>query len=100
MIGNGLLPIGSVVLLKESNKRLMIIGVCQQEQSAENDLRIWDYVGSLYPEGYLGPDKTYLFNGNQIERIFALGYQDQEQFAFKIKADAALDKLRESGAAR
>lgn len=90
----GILPIGTVVLLKNSTKRLMIIGFWQKNISAENEEQIWEYAGCLYPEGYLGPDKTYLFNGEQIERIYAIGYQDEEQFAFKVKLDAIGDELR------
>lgn len=88
----GLLPVGSVVLLKNSTKRVMIIGVCQL--AAADPSKVWDYVGCPFPEGYLGPDKTYLFNREQIERIYAVGYQDEEQFAFKVKADNALQNIR------
>ena len=90
----GLLPIGSVVLLKESTKRVMIIGVCQRQLNIDQDI-IWDYCGCVYPEGYMGGDQIFMFNGNQIEQVYALGYQDDEQFAFKIKADDVLKKLRE-----
>jgi hypothetical protein len=89
----GLLPIGSVVLLKNSEKRVMIIGFCQVD-SSDGGGEIWDYAGCLYPEGYIGADKTFLFNGGQIDKIYAVGYQDEEQFAFKIQADAALERLR------
>ena len=91
---SGLLPIGSVVLLKGSTKKLMVAGFCQREVGDGAGENIWDYAGCLYPEGFLGTDKTYLFNGDQIERIFAVGYQDEEQFAFKVKVDAALERLR------
>jgi len=91
----GVLPIGTVVLLKEGTKRVMIIGVCQKQIGVAEEV-IWDYVGCLYPEGYVGGDQTFLFDGVQIERIFALGYQDEEQFSFKIAADEALKKLREA----
>jgi hypothetical protein len=90
----GLLPIGTVVLLKESTKRIMIIGVCQKQANIEENI-IWDYAACVYPEGYLGIDQTYLFNEDQIERVYAIGYQDEEQFAFKVKADRALKQLRE-----
>lgn len=89
---DGLLPVGTVVLLKNSTKRVMIIGVCQL--AASDPSKVWDYVGCPFPEGFLGPDKTYLFNREQIERIYAVGYQDEEQFAFKVKADAALADIR------
>ena len=90
----GLLPIGSVVLLQESTKKVMITGFCQKEITEGVEEKIWDYAGCLYPEGYLGPNQIYLFNGEQIERIFAVGYQDEEQFEFKVKVDAVLEKLR------
>ena len=89
----GILPIGSVVLLKDSTKKVMIMGFCQKEESDEEN--IWDYAGCLYPEGYLGSNQVYLFNGEQIERVYSVGYQDEEQFEFKIKVDAVLQSLRE-----
>ncbi len=87
----GLLPIGTVVLLKESTKRVMIIGLLQQQNTTN---KIWDYAAVYYPEGYMGADKTFLFNGDQIERVYALGYQDEEQFEFKEHADATYLKIR------
>lgn len=87
----GLLPIGTVVLLKDSSKKVMVIGVCQKQIEEET---IWDYAGCIYPEGYLGPEKTYLFNNDQIDKVFAVGYQDEEQFAFKVKADQIMEEIR------
>lgn len=90
---NGLLPIGTVVLLNESKKKVMIVGVCQR--SANDPSKIWDYTGVVFPEGFLAPDKMFMFNNEQIEQIFAIGYQDAEQLAFKAKADEAIQKIRE-----
>ena len=92
MIINGLLPIGSVVLLKNSNKRVMISGVAQV--SAENENDVFDYIGVLYPEGYMGMDKNYLFNADQIEKLYFLGFQDDEGLQFKEKADELLNQVR------
>ena len=88
----GLLPIGTVVLLKNSKKRIMIIGLLQK-QIKEGEEVIWDYSACFYPEGYMGPDKTFLFNGDQIEKVFAVGYQDEEQFNFKMKIDQVRNDL-------
>lgn len=88
----GLLPIGTVVLLKNSTKRVMIIGVLQKQIKEGKDI-IWDYSACFYPEGYMGPDKTFLFNSDQIEEVFAVGYQDQEQFDFKVKIDRVRTEL-------
>ena len=90
---NGLLPIGSVVLLKDSTKRVMIIGVAQVLESSGEKV-IYDYAGCLYPEGYMSADKNYLFNTDQIEKLYAIGYQDDEQLAFKERADALMNDIR------
>lgn len=86
----GLLPIGSVVLVGDSTKKVMIIGVCQKS----SDGRIFDYSGVVYPEGFLDPQKMFLFNNEQITQVYALGYQDAEQLAFKEKVDVAIVNLR------
>lgn len=88
----GLLPIGSVVLIGDSKRKVMIVGVCQKGGSGEP--RLWDYTGVIFPEGYLDANKMFLFNNDQISRIYALGYQDGEQLAFKQKADEMMKELR------
>lgn len=88
----GLLPIGSVVLLKDSTKRVMIIGVCQK--GANDPSKIWDYAGVVFPEGYLSADKVFLFDTHQIGQIYQIGYLDAESLAFKIKADEAIKELK------
>ena len=87
---NELLPIGSIVRLKEGEKRLMISGVIQQE--AGNDKATYDYMGVLYPEGYIGEDFQYLFNHEDIEEIYFRGFEDEERVDFiKKLADAYAD---------
>lgn len=90
---DGLLPVGSVVLLKNSTKRVMIIGVCQAART-ENGQVVYDYSGCLYPEGYLGADKNFLFNHDQIDKLYFIGYQDDEQLSFKEKADKLINDIR------
>lgn len=38
----------------------------------------------------------FLFNLEQITRVYALGYQDEEQMAFKKKAEEATDEIRKA----
>ena len=73
------LPIGSVVLLKEAEKKIMIVGLMQNETETE---KTWDYSAVLYPEGTLDSNNLVLFNQDQIENIFFLGYQDTEALEF------------------
>ena len=77
------LPIGTVVLLKGGKKRPMITGFCSIAQ--ENQEKIYDYSGCVYPEGYLSSNQVCLFDHNQIEKIFFLGYEDEEEKMFKDK---------------
>ena len=82
-----LLPIGSIVVLKEGYKKLMIIGRMQLQGKEE---RLWDYLGVLYPEGYLGEGYKFLFNNEDIEEVVFEGYTDLEDEAFRV----ALKKLQ------
>ena len=79
-----LLPIGSVVLLKDANKRLMIYGVGQTDQSENKE---YDYIGVMYPEGNMGEGSQFLFNHSDIDRVDFRGFEDPERTEF-------LDRLK------
>ena len=81
-----LLPVGSIVLLKEGEKKLMVCGIKQSD--ASGDGREYDYLGVLYPEGHIGDQFQYLFNHEDIAEIFFRGYQDQERDEFLTKLAA------------
>lgn len=83
------LPIGSVVLLKGATKRMMILGYCRYQ--AGDQTKLYDYCGCSYPEGFLSPDKTAVFDHDQIEQIYALGYQNDEQIAFRQRLTQVLE---------
>ena len=88
---NGMLPIGTVVILNESKKRVMIVGVAQR---GENQDKIWDYCGVVFPEGYMSADKLFLFDNEQIERVYHVGLLDSESIEFKDKLEKALESLK------
>ncbi|MBP3646285.1 MAG: DUF4176 domain-containing protein [Clostridia bacterium] len=88
----GLLPVGSVVMLKEGTHRVMIIGYCQKMVAEPQ--KLYDYVGCLFPEGYLSADKNYLFNRDQIDQVFHFGYQTEGQMALVEKVEEAIVQLR------
>lgn len=64
-----LLPIGSVVLLKEAEKSLMIVGTMQRDDEG----REFDYVSVLFPEGYINSDTFFLFNHEDIADVRFVG---------------------------
>ena len=84
-----LLPIGSVVLLKGGEKRVMI---CGRIQTRSSDSTIYDYCACYYPEGIVGADSLFFFNHDAIERVFFMGFQDVEELAFH---EQVLDRLGE-----
>jgi len=85
------LPIGTVVLLKGGKKRAMITGFCSVAQ--ENQEKIYDYSGCVYPEGYLSSNQVCLFDHDQIDKIFFLGYEDEEEKAFKEKLNSIVSSI-------
>ena len=77
------LPIGTVVLLKNGKKKLMIIGFCSSEKNKNNV--VYDYSGCLYPEGLLSSEQIALFNHEQIAEIVSIGFSNNEDIEFKNK---------------
>ena len=77
-----LLPIGSVVVLKEGTKKLMIIGRLQANSKTKN---LYDYAGCPWPEGYMDKEHCYVFNHEGIDLLYYLGMQDIEEFNFRFK---------------
>lgn len=85
------LPIGSVVMLKGGTKRVMITGFCTVPN--EDKEKVYDYSGCLYPEGVISTEQVLLFNHSDIEKIYYLGYIDDEEKKFKER----LLKVLETG---
>lgn len=82
------LPIGSVVLLNEAEKRLMICGRVQTDIATEKQ---YDYSACLYPEGLIDSKELYMFNNEDINTVFFMGFQDQEEFAFRKYIEETMD---------
>ena len=83
------LPIGTVVMLKGGTKRAMITGFCSIP--SEDESKMYDYSGCIYPEGFLSPDNTLLFNHDQIDKIYHMGLkEDQEEKEFKDKLNEVM----------
>ena len=80
-----LLPVGSVIRLKDATKRLFVVGIAQESQGKH-----FDYVGMLYPEGFISDEYTYLFNHNDIEEIVFVGYIDTEHQMFRSNLNVVL----------
>lgn len=86
------LPIGSVVLLEDADKRLMIYGIMQIGVA---DGKQYDYISCLYPEGFLDKEHTYLFNHEDIQRVDFIGFVDAEQEILRSRISAMVDESEE-----
>lgn len=76
-----LLPNGSVVVLKDSNRKIMTLARWQRLEGDTED-RIFEYGACLYPEGLLSANETILFNHEQIEYVLFIGYRDLDEFKY------------------
>ena len=84
-----MLPIGSVVLIKGGEKKIMI---CGRIQAKDGDETIYDYSACYYPEGIVDPSAMFFFNRDAIETVYFIGFQDKEELDFRHNV---LDKLGE-----
>ncbi|WP_409290420.1 DUF4176 domain-containing protein [Peribacillus sp. SCS-37] len=81
---NRLLTNGSIVLLKGGSTKLMIYGrkqllVTQDDQNG----KMYDYLAVPYPEGYISPEYTYVFDHESIDTVVFRGFVNEEEEEFQ-----------------
>lgn len=81
------LPLGSVVVVRGSTKKLMVIARALALRQKGGPC-YYDYGGCLYPEGLLG-DRVAYFNHDAIQHVFFEGFTDADN-------DLMLENLREN----
>ena len=74
-----ILPIGSVVKVKNVAPRLMVFGILQKSKTS--DLR-YDYIATAYPEGQYDPALNIGFKHEDIEEVVFKGFEDDDRKAF------------------
>lgn len=75
-----LLPIGSVVKLRNAEKKVMIQGIMLNV-----DEKYFDYAGVLYPEGFMGEGSQLAFQAEDIETLLFCGFIDAERQIFVME---------------
>ncbi len=84
------LPLGSIVTLENGNKKLMI---CGRVQVYEENQQTYDYCACLYPQGIINPNELYLFNNDDVDTVYFVGMQDNEEFAFREYINEKLSEM-------
>mgnify|MGYP004500669091 FL=1 len=81
------LPLGSVVLLKDAKRYLVVIGYLIIEDGSN---KVWDYMGCAYPVGAISSEATLVFDTEQIDKVIFEGYSDKEGEAFREKVSKSI----------
>ena len=89
-----LLPIGSIVKIKESTRKFMIIGVLQKGKAIPD--KTFDYVAVPYPEGLHDYRLNIGFDQADIEDTVFKGYEDKERRGFLIMLEAVENKIKQN----
>ncbi len=74
---NRMLPIGSIVYLKEGTSKIMILNRGPIIKMNDEEL-LFDYSGCFYPQGLL-PDNVFYFNHENIDEVIFEGYTDADE---------------------
>lgn len=84
---NMILPIGSVVMIAQSDRRLMIIGRDQRDKKTNET---FDYIACYFPEGIQESSRVLHFNVEDIQLVFSLGYLNEDELRLRKQ----LEKIR------
>lgn len=74
-----LLPLGTIVKLKEETDKIMIVSrLVRKERNGE----IFDYCGCLVPQGIQNPNNVVIFNHEDVNRLLFIGFQDEQEIEY------------------
>ena len=89
---NGLLPLGSIVLLNGSDKRMQIVGQVQADAVTH---KVYDYAAVPFPEGYIDENTLAMFQHEDIRLINAIGHLDDGEWAMIAHKNKLREDLKE-----
>lgn len=86
-----ILSIGTVVRLKNGERKLMIMS--RTPLANENGIiGYFDYGGCLFPEGQVN-QQSYFFNNEDIDEIFHEGYVDEIEEAYRKRYEKEIKNI-------
>ena len=96
------LPIGTIVLLKNGKKEIMITSygimpqgtIIVEGKEVDGSNKMFDYGGCTYPEGFINPENIICFNHDNIEKVCYMGYETDTFNEFNKGLNEAFDKIK------
>lgn len=76
-----ILPIGSIVRLKNGDLKLMILNRAPL-YNKDGVIGYFDYSACIYPTGKV-EEKVYFFNKENIEKVYFEGFKDEQEKLFQ-----------------
>ena len=76
-----ILPLGTIVLLKGGNKKIMIIGRCQEDVKTKHQ---YDYSACFYPEGWISAQETIMLIKVKSIMYIILDYRMEKNSHFAV----------------
>lgn len=89
------LPIGSVVMLKGGEKKVMIVSYLIFSTGKSKTKTMYDYGGCVYPEGIIDSRVGVGFNHSDIAEILHVGYEDDEEKEMSKLLKENAEKVKE-----
>src|SRR5699024_4865274 len=86
------LPIGSIVRLKNGSVKLMILNRAPL-YNKNGVIGYFDYSACIYPTGKT-EEGAYFFNKNDIEKIYFEGYKDEQEELFREKYEEQMQNVK------
>lgn len=86
-----ILPIGSVVRLKNGDVKLMILNRAPL-YNQNGVVGYFDYSACLYPAGKV-EERAYFFNNENIEKVYFKGYIDEAEEKFQEQYKENIGKV-------
>lgn len=96
------LPIGSIVMLKDATKPIMIHSYCifpkgnvlRDGKEVPADKKLFEYGGCPYPDGIVDTNLVCGFNSEDIETVLFKGYLDDKAKEFLEKINSGYDAVK------
>ncbi len=86
------LPIGSVVRLKNGDIKLMILNRAPL-YNQNGVVGYFDYSACIYPAGKI-EEQVYFFNEENIEEVYFKGYIDEQEEQFQEEYDEKVKEIK------